>query len=506
MAEYVEHNKRIVKNTAALYLRSLLLLFINLYTSRVTLQVLGVDDFGIYTIVGGVVAMFSMLSSTMREASQRFITYSLGTNDSNEVKKVFSTCLSLHIVLALIVAVILEVVGLWFLNSKMNIPPDRLQTAGWVMQFSILTFVVNVISVPYNALIVAHERMSAFAYMSILEGGLKLGIVFFLMIISWDKLFVYAILQLVVAIIIRSVYTVYCKKSFKESNTIRFGINGPLFREMFAFAGWNLFGSGSMVLRNQGIDILLNLFFGVAVNAAKGISNQVQNTVHQFVGNFTASIYPQLTKSMAHKDYSRARSLVTHGGKISFFMMMLFAVPFIICAQEILEIWLVEVPEFAVVMVKLSFVYLLSDTLSRLLINSILAYGNIRNFQVIGGGIKLFALPIAYVVLKLGGSPLTGIWVNIFLDFICLGVRLYFAHARYHLDVKVYLTKVVLRCWGVFFLSMVIPSFFYYRISSSLFISGPIAVVSASFMIWFLGLDINEKKTLKDYLGKLFIK
>lgn len=489
-------NQRIAKNTFFLYLRSIFLLFINLYTSRLTLQILGIDDYGIYQLVGGVVGMFHMLSGTLASASQRFITFSLGENDLDNQKKVFSTCISLHVVLGIIIVVILEILGFWFLENKLVIPIDRMDAARWVMQFSIATFFFNVISVPFNAAIIAHEKMNAFAFIGILEGALKLGSVFLLSLITLDKLVFYAIFAFLISILLRIIYSVYSHRKFEEAKSIKPGIEKGLFKEMFAYAGWNLLGEGSMVLRNQGIDVLLNLFYGVAVNAAKGISNQVQSAVHQFVGNFTTAIRPQLVKSIAQKDYSRAHSLIFHGTRLSFFLMMLFVVPLSTCTMEVMEVWLVDIPSYAVDMVKVALIYIQSNTLSRFLINSILAHGDIRNFQLTAGGTKLLAFPIAYIILKLGGSPLTGIWVNIALDIVCRGIELFFVNKKNKYEIKKHLLRADLTCWLVFIIAYLLSILFYRFVSSQLITSGSFSVLVTITCIWFIGLDVSEKELL----------
>lgn len=495
-------NQRIAKNTFFLYLRSIFLLVISLYTSRVTLQILGVEDYGIYQLVGGVVAMFNMLSGSLASASQRFITFSLGKDDLAGQKKVFSTCVTLHIVLGIIVVALLEVLGIWFLENKLVIPPERLDIARWVMQFSIATFFFNVISVPFNATIIAHEKMNAFAFISILEGVLKLVCVLFLGLIAADKLLYYALFLFLISVLLRAFYSVYSHRKFEEARGIKLGIEKGIFKEMFAFAGWNMVGEGSMILRNQGIDILLNMFFGVIVNAAKGISNQVQSAVHQFVGNFTTAIRPQLVKSVAQQDYARTHSLIFHGTRLSFFLMMVFSVPLSVCTIDVMELWLVDVPQYAVDMVKVSLLYLQSNTLSRLLINSILAHGNIRNFQITAGVTKLMALPIAYVVLKLGGSPLTGLWVNVALDFVCRGVELYFVNKKLNYNIKKHLLKADLSCWLVFILAYVISIVFYKFVSSHLIVAGAASVLVTSICVWFIGLDKSEKTILlSQFLG-----
>ena len=383
MSNNSANNKRIAKNTIALYFRSILLMLISLYTSRVILQSLGVEDYGIYNVVGGMVAMFTMLSNTMASASQRFITFVLGEKDYEKLRKVFTTSVTLHVVIGVIMIVLLEVFGSWFLYNKLNIPQGRLDTAFLVMQFSISTLFVNIISVPYNAAIIAHERMSAFAYISILDGILKLCIAFLILITPTDRLLLYAGLIFAVSVLIRMIYTVYSHRHFSETQNVKLHIEHGLFREMFAFAGWNLFGNGSLILRNQGIDILLNMFFGVTVNAAKGVCNHVQAAIHQFVGNFQTAVNPQLTKSVAQKDIARTHFFIMQGSRLSFFLLCFFAIPIMITTPDILSLWLVEVPNYSVEFLRWALIYQLWDTLSRFLINSVLAYGKIRNYQLV---------------------------------------------------------------------------------------------------------------------------
>lgn len=482
MSDSSANNKRIAKNTVFLYFRSIFLLIITLYTSRVTLQILGVEDYGIYQVVGGMVAMFSMLSSTLASASQRFITYAIGGGNMENRKNVFSTCITLHIVLAGIVVLLLEVLGIWFLNTGLNIPSERLYIARWVMQFSVATLFVNIISLPFNALITAHEKMSAFAYISILEGLLKLGSVFLLTVIGWDKLLIYATFQFVNALLLCIIYSKYSNSHFEEAKKIKLSIDKPLFKEMFAFSGWNLLGNGSLVLRNQGIDIVLNLFFGVIVNAAKGVSNQVQNAVQQLVGNFTTAMKPQLTKSIAQGDMSRAASLVNTGTRYSFFMMAIIAIPIMISAPELLSIWLEEVPEYSSLFVQWTMVYLLLNTLSRLLIHAILSKGDIKMYQIVVGGTKLLAIPMVYVFLRLNVNPLWGIWVNIILEVICLIQSLYFNKKQMNFNSVLFVKDVIIRCLIILIIAFGISTFATKPISGMLipevFASGFITAIS----------------------------
>lgn len=473
-------NKRIAKNTLFLYFRSIFLILITLYTSRVILQSLGVSDFGIYNVVGGVVAMFSMLSGSLQTATQRFLTFALGKEDFTNLKKVFMTSITIHIALGAILVMLLEVAGVWFLYNKMNIPAERIDVAFWVLQFSIATFFVNVISVPYNAAIIAHEKMATFAYISILDGILKLGIAFSIVYTPYDRLVMYALLMFGLALLNRVLYTVYSHRHFEETRHVKLEIEKDLFREMFSFAGWNLFGNGSRLLRNQGVDILLNIFFGVTVNAAKGLSNQVHHAVYQFITNFQTAVNPQLTMSVAKIDFKRTHTLIIQGGRFSFYLMCIMSVPLIIVTPQVLSIWLVEVPAFTVEFVRWTLLYLLWDTLSRFLINAVLAYGKIKTYQIVVGGTKLLILPLVYVWLKMGGSPLVGIWANILLEMVCLGQRLYFNHLYNGLSWFSYFWKVILRCWFVFAIALVasyyvqslIPDNFIIIIISALLITG----------------------------------
>lgn len=498
-----KENKLIASNTILLYARSIVLLIINLFISRISLHILGVSDYGIYQVVGGLVAFFAIVSSTMTSASQRFITYALGTKDEIVIKQTFSTCISIHFILALGIVLLLETLGIWLLYKQLNIPEDRIMTAVWVMQFSIASFFVNVISVPYTALVIAHERMNMFAYLTLFEGILRLMCVVSLYVVVGDKLLIYAFIFFIVALIIRLSYSIYCKKNFKETHHCRFSVNKRLFKQMFSFAGWNMIGNSAMILRNQGIDIILNIFFGVTINAAKGICNQVQSAVMQLVGNFTVSVTPQLTKSVAQKDYSRTNKLVFHGSKMAFFLMMLIAIPFISCCHSILHIWLGKVPEYATEMVQLTFIYMLSDAMSRFLINAILAYGDIKWFQLVNGGIKLLALPLTYLFLKQGGSPLTGIIINIVLEFICVAGRLYFNKKQLGFKIKHFVLHVLLRCWGIFLLSFLTVYFFCNYVSDNVFLVCVFSFLLSTFIIWSVGVNSYEKDFIIKVLHSL---
>lgn len=387
MATTSANNKRIAKNTLLLYIRMLFLMAVNLYTSRVVLNVLGVEDFGIYNVVGGVVAMFSMLSGSLSAAITRFITYELGTGDRESLKRIFSSAVTIQIGLAVLIILLAEAIGVWFLNIKMNIPDARIVAANWVFQFSILTFAINLISVPYNASIIAHERMSAFAYISILEAIGKLAIAFLIVVSPMDKLIFYAILMCAVALIVRFAYGIYCKRNFEEC-TYHFIFDKDLLKRMFGFAGWNFIGATSAVLRDQGGNVVINLFCGPAVNAARGIAFQVNNAVSGFVTNFMTALNPQITKSYAAGDRDYMMTLIYQGARLSFYMLLLLSLPVLINTHYILELWLKTVPEHAVLFVQLVLVFAMSESISHPLITAMLATGKIRNYQLVVGGLQ----------------------------------------------------------------------------------------------------------------------
>lgn len=367
MSDSQANKKRIAKNTLLLYVRMLFLMVISLYTSRVILNALGVNDFGIYNVVGGVVAMFSILSGSLSSAISRFITFELGKGDEENLKKVFSASVTIQLVLSAIIVVLIEAVGVWFLNAKMSIPANRIYAANWVLQFSVITFVINLISVPYNSTIIAHERMSAFAYISILEGVGKLAIAFLIMVSPIDRLIFYAILMCAIAVTIRFVYGYYCKKHFVECN-YHFRWDKKLLKNMFGFAGWNFIGASSALLRDQGGNIILNLFFGPTVNAARGIANQVNNAITGFVTNFMTALNPQITKSYASGDRDYMMSLIFQGARLSYYMLLFLSLPVLVNTHYILVIWLKLIPEHAVTFVQLILIFALSESISNPLV------------------------------------------------------------------------------------------------------------------------------------------
>lgn len=498
-------NKRIAKNTFLLYTRTLITTGIGLFTTRVFLQTLGIENVGIYNIVGGFVSMFSLLNGSLTSACSRYITYDIGIGDFQKLRKTFTTSVTIHIAIGIFILFLAEGIGLWFLNNHLNISPNRIYAANWVFQCSLITFFLNLINTPYQSLIVSYEKMDTFAYMSIFDVVCKLLILYALLLTNYDRLIIYAVLMSLVSLLSFLIYRIYCIKKFKVAQKVELKIYKDLFRDMLSYAGWNLFGTGSMILRNQGIDIVLNLFYGVTINAAKGISNQIQGVIYSFVSNFQMAINPQITKTYATQDYDRTIFLIKQGSRFSFYLLLFLSTPIIILINPILQIWLSEIPPYTAIFVQLTFIYLLLDTLSRLLIIAIMATGKIKKYQIIVGGTKLFAVPLTYIYIKyLNGSPISGLIVNIVLEILCLGQRLYFAKRIIKLDIRDYIINVIFKSWGIFIAAYIvpllavqipIPNQWIYLIINTI-----ICIFSAIFVIYTLGLNINERALINNYI------
>lgn len=508
MADHSANNKRIAKNTMMLYVRMLFSMLVSLYTSRVILQTLGVEDYGIYNVVGGVVSMFSMISSSLSSAISRFMTFELGRGDKQKLKTVFSTSITIQVIISFIVVVLAEIIGIWFLNNKMVIPADRLEAANWIFQFSLVTFVVGLISVPYNAAIIAHEKMKAFAYIGILEVLAKLGIVFSLMVAPIDKLIFYGLLLMLLSLVIRIVYGIYCKRNFEEC-TYCFVMDKPLLKEMFGFAGWNSVGNIAALLKDQGVNVLLNLYFGPIVNASRGIALQVRGAIQGFVNNFVTAINPQITKSYASGEREYMMSLIFKSARFSFYILSLFVIPVLLNSEYILNLWLGEVPEYSVIFLQLSLIYILSESLANPLITAQLATGKIRNYQIVVGGLLMLNFPIDYALLRIGYSPEIVYYVAIVISVCCEIARIYMLRRMIGLSAYKFIREVIFNVVAVFFVALIIPcglkilmpiNFAYFIIMSF------ISVVCTMISVLYVGCNQSERSFFLGKTRSLFAK
>lgn len=505
MTNTAENNKRIAKNTLLLYFRMLFMMVVSLYTSRVVLNTLGVEDYGIYNVVGGIVAMFSILSGSLSTAISRFITFELGKGNLNQLTKIFSASITIQLLLSFLIIILIELIGVWFLNTKMTIPTDRLTAANWVLQFSIATFVINLISIPYNAMIIAHEKMSAFAYISILEAIGKLATAFLISITFTDRLIFYSILMCLVSLLIRFCYGYYCKKHFEECH-YKFILDKQLLRNMFCFAGWSFFGAGSALLMTQGVNILINIFFGVTLNAARGIANQVDSTVQQFVNNFTTALNPQITKSYASNNLEYMHKLVCIGSKYSFFLTWFFALPILLETDIILAIWLKTVPEYAPVFLRLTLCISLISVISNTLVTSMLATGDIKRYQIIVGGLGMCIFPFTYIAYINGLSVESAYIIHITIFIAQLICRLYLLKKMIKLKIKYFWLQTLVKDIKVAIISSILPLLLFFIIPKSLirfFILFVICIISTGISIYFLGMVKEERIIIKQYIKKI---
>ena len=493
-----------------LYVRMFFTMAVSLYTSRVVLSTLGVSDYGIYNVVGGVVAMFTFINSSMINATQRFITFELGKGNLQRLKTVFSTGVNIQLGMSLLVVILAEAVGIWFLNTKMNIPVERLNAANWVFQCAILTFVLNLLSVPYNAAIIAHEKMSAFAYISVVEVTLKLIIVYMLTISPFDRLKTYAVLLFLVGAIIRFIYGYYCKRHFEEC-TYHFILDKPVLKEMTGFAGWNFLGNGAYMLNTQGVNILMNLYFGVAVNAARGVATQVDAALKQFVNNFTTAVNPQITKSYAQGDLDYMHKLVCRSAKFSAFLMMFFAVPIILETNTILTIWLKTVPDYAVIFLQWIIISSFMDTvLANSLVTSMFATGKIKRYQIIVTTVGCLVFPLSWIAFKLGFEPQVGYILYFFIYTILLFVRLYLLKDMVKLPVMMYIREVLYKLAPVILVGFAIPGILILTMDAGwlrLILVCLLSVLVTAASEYFIGLSNKEKdfvaEKIKLVIGKI---
>lgn len=495
MPDQSQNNKRIAKNTIVLYIRMIFLMLVNFYTSRLILSALGIEDYGIYNVVGGIVTMFSFLNSAMATGTQRYLTFELGRKDENQVNNVFVTSINIHFFIALIVILLAETVGLWFLNHKMVIPDNRMDAAVWVYQFSVISTAVMFVSVPYNALIIAHERMSVFAYISILEVVLKFLLALLLFITHGDRLILYGLLILCVQIVIRVVYGIYCKRRFQEARYIpRF--DKRLFREMLSFSGWNLWGSTATVAMTQGLNILLNIFFGPAVNAARGVAAQVQSAVTQFSSNFQTAMTPQIIKSYASGDRTYMHSLIFRSSRFSFCLLLCICMPVFMETDMLLGIWLKEVPEYSAMFLRLILCASIMQSVSRSLMTSAQATGKVRLYQSVVGGVMLMVLPVAYVLLEFGGAPASVFMAEIAVCAVAFVVRLLIIRPMIGLSLRRFFTNVIVRCFLVTVSATIIPMVFNRYVGDSLLSSISVCLVSAvsaAVCSFFIGMTRHER-------------
>lgn len=435
--------KRIAKNAGMLYFRMLFTILVTLYTSRVVLQTLGVEDFGVYSVVAGFVAMLGFLNNAMTSATQRFLSFELGKVEDQNIPSIFSMSMNIHILIALFALVIGETVGLWFVRTQLTIPSDRMFAAEWVYHLALFAFMTTVVTVPYKALIIAHEKMNVFAWISIFDVTLKLISVFALSYLGFDKLILFGALNLVVVLTVFTLYKLYCNTKHSES-IFRFIWNKDLFKTILSYTGWNLWGNIAFVLSSQGINVLLNIFFGPAVNAARSISMEVSAALNSFVSSLQVAINPQIIKSYAADNLDYMNKLICYGAKYNFFLLFLISAPIFLNSKAVLTLWLINPPPYSDIFVKLIIINILIDCISGPLMTAAQATGRIKGYQITVGGILLLNFPVAYIALKYNLAPESVFYISILISILAFIARLIILKRLMSLPVLTYLKSVVL--------------------------------------------------------------
>jgi len=508
MGETILDNKRIAKNTVMLYVRMFLVMGVSLFTSREVLRILGVEDFGVYNIVGGIIVLFSFLNNAMVGATQRFLNFELGRNNQIQASRVFSMSVNVHALVALVVLIGGETIGLWFFNTCLNIPVDRKYAAEWVYQFSILAAVVNIMRAPYNACIIAYERMSSFAYISIMEVVLKLLIVYLLLWFAVDKLILYACLTCIVAVIIGLCFYIVCLKNFSISH-YRWLWDKVLFKQLLNFSGWSLLGNIANLATFQGVAIIQNMFCGVLINAAMGIANQVNAAIYSFVSNFQLAFNPQIVKSYAAQKRDYFTILIFRTSRYSFLLLLLISVPIVTYCDEILSFWLDDVPEHTVSFCRLIIYCSLVDCIAAPLWMGVYASGKIQKYQIWVAAVLLLNVPFSYLVLLWGFSAEATIMVRMVLNVILFFFRLFYLKFVVTFSVRSYMKQVLLPCFYVCMLILFFMMFLaycerYYFINSCVQILASF-IISAC-VIYMIGFCSYEKKMLRQFVADKLLK
>lgn len=499
-----DNNKRIAKNTLFLYLRMFVMMLTALFTSRIVLDVLGAADYGLNNIIGGVVVLFSFLNSALLSATQRFLNFHLGRQDYKQTNVVFCMSMNTYLLLSIVVVVLGETIGLWFVNTQLNIPSERMYAAQWVYQFTLIQFVINLLRVPYNASIIAYERMNFYAYVSLVEVIAKLLVVYLLYITTFDKLIFYSFLYTIVPLIVAFIYKIYCNRNFETTKYKRIW-DKVAFKEMFSFSGWSLFGSLANLAAQQGLNILINIFYGVTVNAAAGIANQISTNVYGFISNFQTAFQPQIVKTYAAKEIDNFHRLIFQTSKFSYFMVLVLVLPILFTIDGILDIWLKEVPRYTAIFCRLILVFLSIEAITAPLWMSVQATGKIRNYQILVASLIFLNFPLAYIVLKLG-MPVYSVWViRIIVNIVVMIARCIYMKKKLNFPLLSYLKAVIAPILSVTFVAIPIPLILNYMIRG--FWQNMIIVGIATFAltildVYFVGMNTHEKLLARNMILK----
>lgn len=508
MQEEISSNKRIAKNTILLYGRMIFMTFIGLFTTRVILNALGVSDLGLMNVAGSVVAMFTFLNSTLISGTQRFITYGIGAGDMEKLKKTFSSAMTLHLGLALIIVILCETVGLWYLFNHLNCEPGRFTAAMCCYQLSVFSMLIGMVQIPFNSALVAHEHMGMYAYMSIYDAAAKLLAAYLIMIVPFDRLIFYSILSFIISLIPTFIYNWYCRKHFEEC-AFRFGYDKEIFKDMLSFSGWNTIGCFADMGRGTGINLVLNAFYGTVVNGAQSIANQANGWVYKFVDSFIVAMRPQITKSYAAGDYRRMADLVCNGSAYASYLYLFLGIPLFIEIEWVLDLWLGKCPEHTAVFLRIIMIQLLFQTLGHLTVTAMHATGQMKAVNLTVGTILLTIVPIGYIIAKSGYSSEIVMAVCVIPWIIVPFVRVFLVNkfCEGNFPIRRYIFNSVLKTLFLAVL-MFIPPYAVFKLTESLneilqfLFVGTTSVLASSSIIYYLGLDEKTRLKLVNKISK----
>ncbi len=502
-------NKRIAKNTAFMYIRMLVLMLISLYSVRIVLKYLGVEDYGIYNLIGGVVVLFSFISNSSGAATQRFLNFAMGKNDVSEVKHIYSASFIIHFIVSVIFLILSEPVGIWAVNNYLQIPSERIFAANWVLQFSLITTVIGILRIPYYASVIAHEKMSFYAIMTIFEGVAKLGIVYLLSVFSYDRLIFYAFLVTIINLITFLIQKIYVNVMFSEC---KFTLHNDktIYKELVSFSGWSLLSSVGSTCSNQVLTMIMNRFCGVIANAAMGIANQVNNAVYQLISNFQVAFEPQITKSYASNEREYLLGLIFKTSKFSFFLLWIFVLPLSLNANIVLKVWLIEVPEYSVIFLRIILIYSLIDAIVGPLWMVSYAIGNIRNYQIVAFVMSFVTLPVVWLLFILNFPPYWVVILRVLNNLIFSCWRLGYLRKRMSFPVKEFIRTIIIpslivvcitfvSSFGIFFVLN-------FNVVIQFFISCIVSVIVNVCAIWFIGCKKNEREWISSVIKKIINK
>lgn len=497
------NTKRVIKNASYLYVRQFLMMALSFVSTRIVLQKLGVDDYGVYNVVGGFVALFTILNNVLQSATRRYLALAIGSDDESRIRITFSTSVVIHIAIALVVVLALETIGVWLLNNELNIDAGRISAANWVLQFSIFTVFVSITQTPYTAIVTAREKFNVYAVMSIYDVCAKIAVLFLIVYLPFDKLIVYAALMSLVSFTSCMIYRYYCTLNFPECRKLRFSVDRRLLKEMLRFSGWDSVGNITSIANAQCITILLNVFFNTAINAARGLASTVTSTIAQFVTGFVQAAEPQLVKYYGQNDMSRFQSLIFNVTQMTLFLLAVMAVPVWLEIGYVLKLWLGIVPDYTAAFIQITIFTCFITYSNTMLVKANIAIGRVREVSLYMIPASLVHLPLVYLVLKLGWHPVAVYWVGSVPALMRLFIDLYILHKFASFPVTKYLVGVFAKNLAIVGISMVLP--FVVRNSMEegfmrFFLVGTASVVSTAFFMWMLGLTEENRRMVKNTL------